>query len=117
MRRGYKGVMANPVGKLGFKIVTLAVSIPVGILAGRGVEKLWLAARPGDPPRGPGDPDVTWGDALGWAALSAAGIAAAELVTMKGAAEVWRTLTGSEPPAKKEPKDAKPTGQKELATA
>ena len=40
------------------------------------------------------------GDALGWAALSAVGIAAAELVSLKGAAEVWRTLTGSEPPAK-----------------
>ena len=98
--------MANPVGKLGFKIVTIAVSIPVGILARKGVEKLWLAARPGDPPHTPDEPGVSWGDALGWAALSAVGIAAAELVSLKGAAEVWRTLTGSEPPIKKELENA-----------
>ena len=90
--------MANPVGKLGFKLVTVAVSIPVGILARKGVEKLWNAARPNDPPHSPSEPGVSWADALGWAALSAIGIAAAELVSLKGAAEVWRTLTGSEPP-------------------
>jgi hypothetical protein len=98
--------MANPVGKLAFKVVTIAVSIPVGILARKGVEKLWLAARPADPPHDPAEPGVSWGDALGWAALSAVGIAAAELVSLKGAAEVWRTLTGSEPPAKKELENA-----------
>ncbi len=92
--------MANPVGKLGFKLVTVAVSIPVGILARKGVEKLWHAARPNDPPHAPGEPGTSWGDALGWAALSAIGVAAAELVSLKGAAELWRTLTGSEPPVK-----------------
>jgi hypothetical protein len=92
--------MANPVGKLGFKLVTIAVSIPVGILARKGVEKLWHAARPQDPPHQPAEPGVTWTNALGWAALSAAGIAAAELITLKGAAEVWRVLTGTEPPVK-----------------
>jgi hypothetical protein len=90
--------MANPVNKLGFKLVTVAVSIPVGILARKGVEKLWLAARPSDPPHTPSEPGASWGNALAWAALSAIGIAAAELVALKGAAEVWRTLTGSEPP-------------------
>jgi hypothetical protein len=98
--------MANPVGKLGFKVVTIAVSIPVGILARKGVEKLWAAARPQDPPHSPSDPGVTWGNALAWAALSAVGIAAAELVSLKGAAEVWRTLTGSEPPRKQVTADA-----------
>jgi hypothetical protein len=93
--------MANPVGKLGFKLVTVAVSIPVGILARKGVEKLWLAARPQDPPRSPDEPGVSWVDAVGWAALSAIGIAAAELISLKGAAEVWRTLTGGEPPTER----------------
>jgi hypothetical protein len=92
--------MANPAGKIGFKLVTVAVSIPVGILARKGVERLWLAARPGDPPHAPTEPGVSWTDAIGWAALSAIGIAAAELITLKGASEVWRTLTGSEPPVK-----------------
>jgi len=72
----------------------------VGILARKGVERLWLAARPSDPPHAPSEPGVRWTDAVGWAALTAVGVAAAELITLKGAAEVWRTLTGSEPPVK-----------------
>jgi hypothetical protein len=98
--------MANPAGKLGFKLVTIAVSIPVGILARKGVEKLWLAARPNDPPHTPSEDGVRWVDAVGWAALSAVGIVAAELFTLKSASELWRTLTGSEPPVKagEEPK-------------
>jgi hypothetical protein len=100
--------MANPVGKLGFKLVSIAVGIPVGILARKAVGKAWLAARPNDPPRTLDDGEVSWGDALGWAALSAAGVAAAELVTIKGAGAAWRLLTGSPPPApKKSAKDAK----------
>jgi hypothetical protein len=95
--------MANPAGKIGFKLVTIAVSIPVGILARKGVQKIWREVRPQDPPTSPAEPGVSWADALGWAALSAAGIAAAELITLKGAAEVWRVLTGTEPPVKHEP--------------
>lgn len=92
--------MANIVGKIGWKITTIAVGIPVGIAAKKGVERAWTAARPDDPPRKPKDPDVTWGDALGWAALSALGVAVAELATLKGASSVWRRLAGSEPPVK-----------------
>ncbi len=99
--------MANPVGKLGFKLTSVAVGIPVGILTRKAIGRLWLTARPADPPHEPADPKVSWADALGWAALSAAGVAAAELVTMKGAAAVWRIITGSPPPPPKSPKDAK----------
>jgi len=90
--------MANIVGNLGWKITTIAVGIPVGIAAKKGVERAWAAARPDKPPRGAKDPNVSWGDALGWAALSAVGVAVAELVTMKGASTVWRSLVGAEPP-------------------
>jgi hypothetical protein len=106
--------MANPAGKLGFKLVTVAVSIPIGILARKGIERAWLALRPDDPPHAPSEPGVGWGDALAWAAISAVGIAAAELVSLKGAAEVWRTLTGSEPPAKKD-KEPKAKAAKSIA--
>jgi hypothetical protein len=99
--------MPNVVGKVGFKVVNLAISIPVGIAVRKGVQKLWLSARPDDPPRKPTDPEVSWGDALGWAALSAAGVAVAELVSLKGAAEVYRFLSGSNPPVK-QPKYVEP---------
>ena len=90
--------MPNIVGSIGWKITTIAIGIPVGIAAKKGVNRAWAAARPDQPPRGPKDPNVSWGDALGWAALSAVGVAVAELVTMKGASTVWRTLVGAEPP-------------------
>ncbi|HEY3630954.1 MAG TPA: DUF4235 domain-containing protein [Jatrophihabitantaceae bacterium] len=90
--------MANIVGNLGWKITTIAVGIPVGIAAKKGVDRAWAAARPDKPSRSAKDPNVSWGDALGWAALSAVGVAVAELVTMKGASTVWRRLVGDEPP-------------------
>jgi Protein of unknown function (DUF4235) len=99
--------MANPVGKIVFKVVSIGVGVPVGIATRKGVEKVWLAARPGDPPRRPTDPYVSWGDALGWAALSAAGMAVAELVKIKGSTSLYRTLTGGRPPARKQKGAAK----------
>jgi Protein of unknown function (DUF4235) len=92
--------MANAVDRLGWRLTTIAVGIPVGIATKKIIEKAWAAARPGDPPRAPRDPDATWGDALGWAALSALGVAIAQLVTTKSAASVWRKLVGAEPPVK-----------------
>jgi hypothetical protein len=111
--------MANLVGKLGWKITTIAIGIPVGIAAKKGVDRAWAAARPDKPPRGAKDPDVTWGDALGWAALSAVGVAVAELVTMKGASTVWRTLVGAEPPPvqKAKAKAEASTADKAVATS
>lgn len=90
--------MANIVGTIGWKITTIAIGIPVGIAAKKGVERAWAAARPDQPSRSAKDPEASWGDALGWAALSAVGVAVAQLVTMKGASTVWRKLVGAEPP-------------------
>jgi Protein of unknown function (DUF4235) len=96
--------MANPGGKLIFRLVSVAVGVPVGIAARKGIEKVWLIARPQDPPRTPTDPNVSWADALGYAALSAAGVAVGELVRYKSASTLYRGLTGSEPPVSKDKK-------------
>jgi hypothetical protein len=90
--------MANFVGTIGWKLTTIAIGIPAGIAAKKGVERAWAAARPDKPSRSAKDPEAGWGDALGWAALSAVGVAVAQLVTMKGASTLWRNLVGSEPP-------------------
>ena len=92
--------MANMVDRIGWRITTIAVGIPVGIAVKKAVEAAWAKARPGDPPRTARDPDATWGDALGWAALSALGVAITQLVTTKGAASLWRKLIGTDPPVK-----------------
>jgi hypothetical protein len=105
--------MANVAGKIGLKLVTIAVSIPVGIATKRVIERAWTTARPADPPRKPSDPDVRWTDAVAWAAISAVGVVAADLIARRGAESLWRTLTGSEPPTPKS-KDQK---KLEAATA
>lgn len=93
--------MANLVGKLGMKVTTIIVGIPVGIATKKVVEHTWAALRPADPPRKPQESGVRWGDAISWAALSAAGVVAADLLTRKGAESVWRAVMGTEPPPPK----------------
>ena len=91
--------MGNPAGKIVFKLLSVGIGIPVGIAARKGIEKAWLAARPGDPPRKAKDPATGWPDAIAWAAVSGVGLAIAELITYKGATAAYRALTGSRSPA------------------
>lgn len=99
--------MAGVAGKTTMKIMTILVGIPVGRVTKKAVERVWQSARPGDVPRRPSQPGVRWSDAIGWAALSAVGVAIADLVTRKGAEEVWRTVLGTEPPPSPPTKAAK----------
>jgi hypothetical protein len=72
--------------------------VPTGIAARKALDAAWRAARHDDPPRNPAAPDTNWSEALAWAALSAVAIAGARLVANRGAAAVWKSLTGSLPP-------------------
>lgn len=93
--------------KIGMKLMSFVIGIPVGIATKKVVEKAWLAARPEDPPRKPSEIDVRWGDAVAWATLSAAGIVIAELITRRGTEAAYKAITGSEPPPAKPGKHAK----------
>jgi hypothetical protein len=104
--------MANIGGKISLKIMTIAVGIPVGIATRKVVEKVWIAAGP-DRPRKTSDDGVQWADAISWAVLTGVGMAVADLVTRKGAAEVYRTLLGSEPSASIKPKASKKVAKAE----
>jgi hypothetical protein len=90
--------MANAVGKLGMKVLTIAVGIPVGILTKKVVARTWTVARPQNPPHSPKERDARWADAIGYAALASGAAVAAKLATRKGAEATWRKLTGLEPP-------------------
>ena len=103
--------MANTGSKIGMKILTVAISIPVGIGLRRTVEKVWLATgadRP-VPARGTGEP---WADAIGWAALTGMAMGIADLVARKGAEELWHTVVGSRAPVR-----VKPTASKRVRKA
>jgi hypothetical protein len=93
--------MAHLVGRLTMKIMTVAVTIPVGIATKAVVVRAWSAVRPADAPRKPGEDGVKWGDAVAWASLSAAGVVVTNLVARKGAEELWRTILGGDPPPRK----------------
>ena len=93
--------MANIAGRVVMKGLTVAVGIPGGKVVKKAVEGTWATARSADTPRKPKDPGVRWGDAVAWAALSAAGIVIAELLTRKTAEEAWRLVMGNEPPPPK----------------
>ncbi len=90
--------MAKMTQRVGMKLLQLVISIPVGIVTKRIVDRYWQASHPEDPARSPADPRAHWRDALAWAAVSAMGLAVSRLVTAKGAAAMWRMITGKEPP-------------------
>lgn len=106
--------------KIGIRVISIVIGIPVGIAARKLVERTWLLARPDDPARKPTEADVQWFDAVVWAALSGAGIVAADLLTRRGAEAAYHAITGNPPPPGKAPKSSKKLQQaaeKSKATA
>ncbi|HEU5265163.1 MAG TPA: DUF4235 domain-containing protein [Jatrophihabitans sp.] len=87
-----------PGAKIGVRVLTVVISIPVGIATRKVVERAWLAARPDNPARRPAEPGVKWADAVVWAAMSAAGLAVADLVARRSAEAAYEAITGNNPP-------------------
>jgi hypothetical protein len=85
-------------GKVGWKLTGLAFALPLGFVARKAVAVGWRAIRHEDPPRPSNDFEASWSETLAWAALSGVAMAAAELLAARGAARVWRQVTGNEPP-------------------
>lgn len=84
------------------KIAWKTAAAGAGVLAGLAVRKLlavgWRAARHEEPPTNPADPGTSWGEALAWTVAMAAGMGAAKLVAVRGAAAGWQKATGAPPP-------------------
>ena len=93
--------------KITIKALSIVIGIPVGIATKKLVERVWITARPEDPPRKPTDREAQWVDALTWAVLSAAGIVVADLVTRQGAEAAYKAITGNQPPPPKPGRAAK----------
>jgi hypothetical protein len=94
-------------GKIGIKLISIAIGIPVSIATRKLIESAWHAARPEDPPRRPHEQGVRWVDAVAWGVVSAAGVVVADLVTRRGAEVTYRAITGNEPPPAKQGKAEK----------
>lgn len=64
-------------------LVTVGAGALAGFLVRKGLEGGWRALRGTEPPGKPVDREVGWADALAWAAVSAAGVAIARVVTKR----------------------------------
>ncbi len=93
--------------KVGIQVLTVIIGIPVGIVTRKLVERTWRSFRPDDPAPNPAESGVKWGDAVGYAALTAVGLAVADLIARRGAAVAYQSITGNVPPPGKAPKAAK----------
>ncbi len=88
----------NFAAKLLYRVLTVALSVPIAKVIRALTNKAWVAARPNDPPKDPKKADVGWSDALIWAAIAGVGTALAKVLSTKGAAGTWRAIVGTEPP-------------------
>lgn len=80
-------------------LVGAGAAMLAGKLVERGLETGWRRVKDEDPPADLWKSGVSWPKALAWAALSAATIAAAQLVARRGAHLGLQQLTGKRPPA------------------
>jgi hypothetical protein len=80
-----------------WRAVGVGAGIGAGLVARKGLERLWHATRGQSPPSNPASPQTTWPEALTWAIASGVALAVTRLVAQRGAAEAWRAVTGSYP--------------------
>jgi hypothetical protein len=58
---------------------------------------IWRQARHAEPPTHPESPEIGWGDAIAWAALTGMSVAIAELFAKRIAASQWQKSRGHLP--------------------
>ena len=75
-----------------------AAAMVAGRLVERGLETGYRAALDDDPPEQPWKRGQSWPTALGWAALSAGAVAAAQLAAKRGAHLGLERITGKRTP-------------------
>ena len=112
--------MADAAGKLTMKVLTALIAIPVGKATTKAINAAWATTKGTSSTRDPKSAAARWGDALGWAALSATGVTLAQLLTRKGAEHSFRAIMGTQPPppdpTKAEKKTIKAQEKAEKAT-
>jgi hypothetical protein len=98
-----EAVADHNAGKLGYKVLA-GVGAAVGAtVARKALDTGWKTATGKKPPANPEHPDVKWGEAATWAAVSAAIIALGKLLAQRRVAATWRRASGELPPGMEEP--------------
>ncbi len=80
-----------------WRVVGLATGLLTGVATRWVLVRVWTAVEGDDPPGNPAAPGTSWPAALTWTLASGIALAVARLVAQRGAAEAWKTATGSYP--------------------
>jgi hypothetical protein len=82
---------------VGWKVLGGVAGAAAGWTTRTALRALWRRGKGEEPPDNPASPQTSWGEALLWAAGSGVALAVVRLVAQRGAAEAWRSATGSYP--------------------
>ena len=79
-------------------LVAAGTAAVVGLGTRQLLRRSWSAWRKEPPPDNPASPDVSWRDALLWAAATGFVVGVGRVVARRGAAAGWKKVTGRMPP-------------------
>src|SRR5829696_317645 len=89
--------MADDSAKI-WTIFSLASALGAAAVARTVIDKGWKVSTGKNPPENPADPDVQFGEAVAWAAVTGALIALARMFAQRRAAGYYTKSTGHRPP-------------------
>jgi hypothetical protein len=89
-------------GKTGYKLLAAAAGIFGAFVARKVLQTSWKTATGKEPPANPEHPEVTFVEAVSWAALSGAVIGVIRMLAQRKVASAWQKSTGSLPPGLEE---------------
>lgn len=84
-------------GETLWKLGTTGAAIGAGIMAKKVTETTWKFITGGDSPSNPEDPDIDWGEAIGFALLSGAIVQLARMMINRESTRAFTKRTGHLP--------------------
>ena len=84
-------------GSKAYSAFGLAATIGAGILARKVMTATWKVSTGKQPPSNPEHPDVSFGEAVAWAAASGVAVGLARMLASRKAADYYRRSTGHLP--------------------
>ena len=78
--------------------MSLVAGLGAAALTRQLLDRSWKVASGKNPPENPADPDVGFGEAVLWAAITGAAVALARMVAQRRAANYYVRSTGKLPP-------------------
>lgn len=94
--------MGSSMEKTVWKLAATGAAVIAGIAVRNVMMTAWKSITKQAPPTNPADPATSWGEALGWTAVTGLAVGVARMVASRGAAAGWQRATGSLPPGLQE---------------